>query len=522
MRNGVGVRTLPGVQPPSASAGPIRYGTRTGRFALLATVLGSAMSMLDGTVVQLALPRIADDLDADFAGLQWVINGYTLALASLILLGGALGDRLGRRRVFSIGVGWFTAASLLCAVAPTTELLVAARVLQGIGGALLVPGSLAIIQASFHPDDRARAIGAWSGLGGAATAIGPFLGGYLVDAASWRWIFLINVPIGIVVLWVSTVHVPETRDARQAGPLDAPGAVLAALGLAGITYGFIEGSWAAGLAGAIAFSTFLVLEARRRHPMLDLSLFRSRQFSATNAVTFVLYGSLGMALFLLGLVLQEAMGYSPLEAGVALLPITLVMLAFSARAGALARRIGPRIPMALGPTTMAAGLLLTTRIEPGRSYAEAVLPALLVFSAGLTLTVAPLTATALASAPERQAGMASGVNNAVARTGQLLAVALIPLIGGFPVGSDVDAATLVDGFHRVALVAALAALAAGATSWTFIRTEALEPSSVTGTEGGDQLGSGDDVHHERGRPTYHCGTDGPPLAPDETPAALED
>ena len=247
--------------------------------------------------------------------------------------------------------------------------------------------------------------------------------------------------------------------------------------------------------------------------MLDLSLFRSRQFSATNAVTFVLYGALGMALFLLGLVLQEAMGYSPLEAGAALLPITLVMLAFSARAGALARRIGPRIPMALGPSVMAAGLLLTTRIEPGRSYAGAVLPALLVFSGGLTLTVAPLTATALASAPERRAGMASGVNNAVARTGQLLAVALIPLIGGFPVGADVDAATLVDGFHRVGLVAAVAALLAGATSWTFIRTEALEAS--------DDGVPGEEVH-ERGRPTYHCGPDGPPLAPDETPAALED
>jgi len=273
-----------------AAVEPLRFGTAAGRWALVGTVLGSGMTMLDGTVVNIALPRLGRDLDADFAGLQWVVNGYTLALASLILLGGSLGDRLGRRRVFSVGVVWFTVASLLCALAPTIGLLVAARVLQGIGGALLVPGSLAMLQASFHPDDRARAIGAWSGLGGVTTAIGPFLGGWLVDAASWRWIFLLNVPLGAVVVYVVLVHLPETKDPTIEGRLDLLGAVLGAAGLAAITYGFIERTFLVGGIGAALFAAFLVAESREAHPMLSLSVFRSRQFSAANGVTFVLYG----------------------------------------------------------------------------------------------------------------------------------------------------------------------------------------------------------------------------------------
>lgn len=505
------IRTLLVVTGPAPSATePLRFASAAGRWALLGTVLGSSMTMLDGTVVQIALPRIADDLDATFAGLQWVVNGYTLALASLILLGGALGDRLGRRRVFTVGVAWFTVASLLCAIAPTVELLVVARVLQGIGGALLVPGSLAMIQASFHPDDRARAIGAWSGLGGIATAIGPFVGGYLVDAASWRWIFLLNLPLGALVLYVAIARLPETRDPGATGRIDLLGAVLGAAGLAGITAGFIEQAPATGAVGALLFVAFLVTQARGTRPMLDLAVFRSRQFSAANGVTFILYGALGMALFLVGLVLQQALGYSALAAGVAMLPITLVMLAFSARAGALARRIGPRIPMTLGPVGMAVGLALMTRIEPGRSYAEAVLPALLAFAGGLALTVAPLTSTALAAADASHAGIASGVNNAVARTGQLLAVALIPLIAGFPADVAVAPAVLVDGFHRVVLVAAGAAAVAGLLSWAFIRTEALEAGA-----------DADGVEAAPARPTYHCGTDGPPMAPDETPASLD-
>ncbi|CAN5453720.1 MFS transporter [soil metagenome] len=502
-------------------AEPLRFGTAAGRWALIGTVLGSGMTALDGTVVNIALPRLGRDLDADFAGLQWVVNGYTLALASLILLGGSLGDRLGRRRIFTVGVVWFTVASLLCALAPTVGFLVAARVLQGIGGALLVPGSLAMLQASFHPDDRARAIGAWSGLGGVTTAIGPFLGGWLVDTASWRWIFLLNVPLGAVVIYVVIVHLPETKDPTIEGRLDLLGAVLGAAGLAAITYGFIERSFPIGGAGAALFVAFLVAEARQPHPMLSLSVFRSRQFSAANGVTFVLYGGLGMALFLVGLVLQETMGYSPLAAGTATLPITVMMLTFSARAGGLARRIGPRIPMTVGPLVMAGGLVLMTRIEPGRSYLESVLPALLVFSAGLALTVAPLTATALAAADARHAGLASGVNNAVARTGQLLAVALIPILAGFSAGEAVPADTLLTGFHRVVLYAAGAVALAGLLSWAFIRADVLEaplaepgaiPTDGSPPDDGNSPGPG-----KRGLPTYHCCTNGPPLAPDETP-----
>lgn len=486
---------------------PLRFGTAAGRWALLGTVLGSGMTMLDGTVVNIALPRLGEDLDADFAGLQWVVNGYTLALASLILLGGSLGDRLGRRRVFTVGVVWFTLASLLCALAPSVSVLVAARVLQGIGGALLVPGSLAMLQASFHPEDRARAIGAWSGLGGVTTAIGPFLGGWLVDTASWRWIFLLNVPLGALVLYVVAAHLPETRDPTIEGRPDLAGAVLGAAGLAGITYGFIEQEVAVGLGGAALFAAFVLVEARVANPMLSLSVFRSRQFSAANAVTFVLYGALGMALFLVGLVLQESLGYSPLEAGVATLPITVVMLAFSARAGGLARRIGPRIPMTVGPMGMAAGLALMVRIEPGTTYTATVLPALGVFSAGLALTVAPLTATALAAADARHAGLASGVNNAVARTGQLLAVALVPILAGFAPGDAVSPGDLLDGFHRVVRYAAGAAAFAGVLSWLFIRADVLDVP--LDSPGPGPAGDGP------GRPTYHCAATAPPLAPDE-------
>ena len=445
--------------------------------------------MLDATVVNVALPRLGADLDADFAGLQWVVNGYTLTLAAFILLGGSLGDRLGRRRVFTIGAVWFTVASILCGLAPSVEVLVVARLLQGFGGALLTPGSLAIIQASFHPDDRARAIGAWSGLGGVTAAIGPFVGGWLVDVASWRWIFLLNLPLGALVVHIAVTRLPETRAAGPAGPVDVPGAALGAGGLAVLTWGLIEQTPLLVGTGAVVLALFVAVEARRAHPMLDLSIFRSRQFSATNGATLFIYGALGASLFLVALVLQVTMGYSPLEAGAATIPITAVMLLFSARSGALAQRIGPRIPMTAGPLVVALGLVLMTRIEPGTSYGGTVLPALLVLAIGLTLTVAPLTATALGSVGESRAGLASGVNNAVARTGQLLAVAVIPLVAGFAPGVEVAAAELVDGFHRVALAAAVGTLLAAGLAWAFIRRVVLD---------GD------------GEPVYSCPADAPP------------
>ena len=404
----------------------LRVGEARGRWVLLATILGSSMALLDGTVVNLALPRIADDLDASFGGLQWILNGYTLALAALILLGGGLGDRFGRRRIFVMGAIGFTVASLLCAISMNVPMLVGARVLQGVAAALLTPGSLAIIQASFAPEDRGRAIGLWSGLGGVGTAIGPFLGGWLVDAASWRWIFLLNVPLGIAVVTVAVRHVPETRDPNATGRMDLPGAVLGALALAGLTLGLSETSWLLAIAGAALLVAFVVVERRTTQPLVPMSLFRRRVFSGTNVVTLLLYGALGVVFFLLGLVLQGPLGYTPLQAGVATVPITLAMLFLSSRAGALAERIGPRIPMTVGPLLVAAAMLLLTRIEPDSSYVTDVLPGIVVFGLGLALTVAPLTATALGAVDDEHAGIASGVNNAVARTGQLLAVAAVP------------------------------------------------------------------------------------------------
>jgi EmrB/QacA subfamily drug resistance transporter len=479
----------------------VGYETARGRWVLAGMVLGSGVASLDATVVNVALPRLASDLDADFAGLQWVLNGYTLTLASLILVGGALGDRFGRRRVFTIGVIWFALASLVCGIAPNVEMLIAARMLQGVGGALLTPGSLAILQASFRPEDRARAIGAWSGLGGVTTAIGPFLGGWLVDVASWRLIFLINLPLAALVVFIATRHVPESRDPTVSGRLDYTGALLGAVGLAAVTYGLIERSWTIGAVGAVALAAFLTVESRGNHPMLPLSIFRSRQFSAANVVTFFMYGGLGAALFLLGLVLQIGLGYSPLEAGMSLIPITIIMLAFSARAGALAQRIGPRLPMTLGPAVMATGMLLMIRISPGASYATGVLPAILVFSAGLSLTVAPLTATVLAAADARHSGLASGVNNAVARVGGLLAVSAVPLVAGINPAQDVAADTLVSGFHTTMVAAAAMVLTGAVVAFAFIRSDVLAaPTDEHGTP------------VEEREPCFHCGVDGPPLA----------
>jgi EmrB/QacA subfamily drug resistance transporter len=456
----------------------LRFAQPGGRWVLLATVLGSSMVMVDATVVNLALPSIADDLDASFGGLQWILNGYTLALAALILVGGGLGDRLGRRRMFVTGAIAFTAASLLCAVSIAVPMLIAARVLQGASAALLTPASLAIIEASFDPSDRGRAIGAWSGLGGVGTAIGPFLGGWLVDAASWRYIFLINVPLGAVVVTVAIRHVPESRDPEATGRVDVPGATLVALALAGLTFGLSETSWPLVIAGAVLLVAFVAVERRTRRPLVPMSLFSSPVFSGTNGVTLLLYGALGVVFFLLSLVLQGPLGYTPLQAGAATVPITIAMLLFSSRAGALAQRIGPRIPMTVGPLLVATAMLLLTRIEPDSSYWTVVLPGVVVFGLGLSLTVAPLTATALGAVDDEHAGVASGVNNAVARTGQLLAVAAVPIVAGFVPGASVAVDDLIDGFHRVMRVAAGTAVVAAVVAWLTVRRPptAVEPN----------------------------------------------
>ena len=428
----------------------MRMGTSQARWVLLATVLGSGVAFLDGTIVNVALPAIAEDLDADLAGLQWVLDAYLVTLTALVLLGGSLGDRFGRRLVFLIGLVGFTVASVLCGLAPNVEVLIAARALQGIGAALLVPGSLAILSAVFHPDDRARAVGAWSGLGGVATAIGPFLGGWLIDSVSWRLAFFVNVPLAALVA-LATRHVPETRS-DTAEHLDLPGALTASVGLALATYGLIESEPAATVAGVAVLAGFVAIEARSRVPMLPLALFRDRQFSGANAMTLAVYAALSGAFFLLVVELQVVLGYSALEAGSALVPVTVLMLLLSARAGALAQRIGPRLPMTLGPIGVAAGLLLWTRVDAGSSYVSAVLPGAIVFGLGLSLTVAPLTATIMASADDAHLGAASGVNNAIARLAGLLAVALLPAVVGLDTAGS--AAQLDSGVDDALLVSA--------------------------------------------------------------------
>ncbi|MFC3573697.1 MFS transporter [Streptomyces yaanensis] len=414
----------------------VRITSPQGKWILLTTVLGSSMAMLDSTVVNVALPRIGRDLDASLAALQWTVNAYMVTLAGLILLGGSLGDRFGRRKVFVLGVVWFATASLLCGLAPTPGVLIAARALQGIGGALLTPGSLALIQASFHPDDRARAVGLWSGFGGIGAAVGPFLGGWLVDGPGWRWVFLLNVPLALVCAPIAVRHVPESGDGRAHGRFDVLGAALGALALALVTYALIEargGSLAVvvtAVAGVAAGIAFVYVEKRRPDPMMPLGIFASRQFTAVNLVTLCVYAAFGGFFFLTALQLQVVAGYSALQAGTALLPTTALMLLFSARSGALAERIGPRIPLTVGPLLCAAGLLLMLRVGKDASYAADVLPALLVMGAGMVTLVAPLTATVLASVDTSQAGLASGINNAAARAAGLIAVAALPLLAG--------------------------------------------------------------------------------------------
>jgi EmrB/QacA subfamily drug resistance transporter len=493
----------------TSPATELAYGERRAWWVLVATVLGSSLTFVDATVVNIALPVIGKDLDAGLSALTWTVNAYTLTLACLILLGGSLGDRLGRRRVFIVGVLWFAVASMLCGLAPNIQTLVAARALQGIGGALLTPGSLAILQASFRPADRARAIGAWSGLGGIAGATGPFIGGWLIGVTSWRWIFLINIPIALTVVVIARRHVPESSDPAASRHIDLAGAGLAALGLAALTYGLIAwptrgfGSpavWASLSAGVVATALFLAWEARAREPMLPLGIFASRVFTATQAVTFAVYAALGGIFFWLVLTLQVVVGFTPLAAGVCLLPVTLIMLAFSARAGALSARIGPRIPMTAGPLLAAVGVAGLARIGPGSTYLVDVLLPVSVFGAGLALTVAPLTATALASVPGNHSGLASGVNNAVARIGGLLAVAVLPLIAGLSGLSYADPAILEPAFRTVIWVCVGLLVAGGLLAAAFVR--APEPAA-------GEVPAGPAAEPEPMRRC--CPVDGPPL-----------
>lgn len=420
----------------------LRRGTAAGRGTLLAAILASGMVFLDATVVNVALPHIGAEFRAPVSDLQWIVDGYLLMLAAFVLLGGALGDRFGRRRIFLLGAYWFTVASVLAGLAPNAEWLIIARFLQGAGGALLTPGSLALLQGSFHPDDRARVIGTWSGLAGVSTALGPLVGGWLIDALSWRYVFLMNVPLAVVVVLAALRWAPESRDPQMVGRghFDLVGALLGAIGLAGVTYALIDathsgpGSWpvlVTALAGLAAWVAFVLVERRRgERAMLPPAIFADRLFAVLNFYTVLVYAALNGLSFFLAVFLQNAAGYSALATGLATVPMTILLLIGSPRAGALAQKIGPRLPLTVGPLVAAAGLLLLHRITPGGSYWIQVLPGVTLFGVGMTLVVAPLTASVLAAAAERLAGTASGVNNAAARVGGLLAVAALPLLVG--------------------------------------------------------------------------------------------
>lgn len=404
------------------------------KLTLMACILGSGIALLDSTVVNVALPSIQRDLGGGLAAQQWVANAYLLTLGSLILIGGSLGDLFGERRVYAIGVTGFGAASLLCALAPSVEALIAARALQGIAGALLVPSALAVIVGVFDENERSAAIGSWTAWSGIATVIGPLVGGELLNTVSWRWIFIINIPFVVACVTLILIAVPRIQHGGRTRQIDVPGAVLCALGLAGPVFALIEQprlGWGSPgvllplLCGLALFALFLVHEARTEDPMLPLSLFRRRNFSVGNAETFAMYGGLSVLFFFLTIYMQQVVGYTPLRAGLATLPVTIVMFLLSRRFGMLADRFGPRLFMGAGPLIAAGGLLLLERVGVTASYVEDLLPALLVFSLGLAMTVAPLTAAVLAGADASGAGIASAVNNALARVAGLLATAAV-------------------------------------------------------------------------------------------------
>jgi EmrB/QacA subfamily drug resistance transporter len=488
-------------------------------WVVAATVLGSGMTFLDGTVVNASLPVLQSRLGATVADAQWIVEAYALTLASLLLVGGALGDRYGRRRVFSVGVALFALASGTCGLAPGVRSLIGARAIQGVAAALLVPGSLAILRASFEGVQRGRAIGTWSSFSAVAAGIGPMLGGWLVESVSWRWIFFLNLPLAAAALAIARRHVPESRDDRATGRLDVMGAALAVLGLAGLVFGLVESGrrgwsdpvvWATLVLGALALAAFVAVEARSRAPMMPLGLFRSRAFAGANLLTLFLYAALGGVLFLLPYELILAQGYSAFRAGASLLPLVVSLAVLSRGAGALAARTGPRWPLTVGPALAALGFALFA--VPGAqagSYWKTFFPAVLGLGLGMGITVAPLTDAVMGAAGSRRAGLASGINNTVSRAAAVLAVAVLGAVvvqvsrarlvdrlgaidlpararaelgtSGSALGpvelpasldakrasavTEAYAASLVDGFRVAVLLGAGLAAAASATGW---------------------------------------------------------
>ncbi|MBA3429942.1 MAG: DHA2 family efflux MFS transporter permease subunit [Actinobacteria bacterium] len=455
----------------------VRYATPAGRWVIVAVVLGSGAAFLEGTVVSVALPSIGREFGLDLSGIQWITNGYLLTLSALIILGGSLGDLFGRRRMFVTGLAGFGVMSLVCSIAPNVEVLIGARLLQGIAGAMLVPSSLAIVDTVFAEQDRGRAIGAWSSGSAISTAFGPFVGGYLVDVASWRLVFLIVVVFVAAAIPIAIRHVPETRDEEVRGVRpDYLGAALISLGLAGLTYALVEGPTrgvtspfvaVTGIGGVAALIAFVATERRVAHPMLPFAIFSSKQFTGANLVTLANYFALGGAFFFLVLQLQNVLGYSAIAAGAALLPVNVLMFTLSPQAGKISQRIGPRIPLTIGPMVVAAGLVLLGNVKPGSSYATSVLPAAVVFGMGLTIFVAPLTAAVLAAVDEHQAGIGSAINNATARLAGLLAAAVLPIAAGL--SGQTDGAAFAAGFQRAMYISAGVSVVGGLIAFATVR-----------------------------------------------------
>jgi EmrB/QacA subfamily drug resistance transporter len=421
--------------------------SRSQRLTLVATILGSTVVFLDSTVVNVALPAIGDDLDAGLAGQQWVVEAYMLTMVSLLLVGGSLGDQFGRRRMFVAGLIAFGATSALCAISPSDEFLVGARALQGIAGALLVPGSLAIVAATFEGAERGKAVGTWTAWTGIATVFGPAGGGALIGLLSWPAIFWVNLPLVAATVVLTLRAVEESRDPDAFRGIDRLGIALSALGLGGPVFALIEQPthgwsdplvWAPLIAGLACFALFLLYEARARHPMLDLALFRIRNFAVANLTTFAAYAGLIGGFFFVGLFLQQVAGYTALQAGLATTPISILLFVLSPRFGRLASGVGPRLPMSAGPIVGGLGLLAMIRVGAAADYPTEVLPAILVFGLGLSATVAPLTATVLDSVAERRVGIASGVNNGISRVAGLLAIAVLGAVISAHFGARLD------------------------------------------------------------------------------------
>lgn len=513
------IRSGKAAAPCSGTSGP---------WILAATILGSSMAFIDGTVVNVALPALQSHLNATVVDVQWVVEAYALFLAALLLVGGSLGDRYGRRRVFVTGVCLFALASAACGLAQDINQLIIARAAQGVGGALLVPGSLAIISASFDDERRGQAIGTWSGFTAITTAFGPVLGGWLIEHVSWRAVFFLNLPLAVVVIVISLWHVPESRAGVGKDRLDWTGAALATAGLGGIVYGLIESSrlgfthWsvlATLIGGSVSFLMFLIVEARVRNPMLPLTLFRSRNFSGANLITLLLYTALSCALFFFPLNLIQVQGYSATAAGAATLPFVLIMFSLSRWSGGLVKRYGAKLPLIVGPIIASLGLLLFTLPGIGGSYWKSFFPAVVVLGLGLAVSVAPLTTTVMGAVTQERAGVASGINNAVSRTAGLLAVAALGIVmlhtfnsrldqrltalnvmpearalldvqrnklAGAEVPATLPAETqaqlkqavnesFVAGFRTVMLIAAALALLSALSAWLMIEGKAISP-----------------------------------------------